>query len=290
MANIRISELPNFTGSTSGSWLVANNSSQSGTFKIQRESFLNGYATSNDLSSLSSSIAVTDLNQNNVIGTLATTSSVNSAISSLSSSIALTDFNQDGAINAAFTGIFNLSSSIAITDLNQNNVLATTASVNSLSGSIAVTDLNQTNRLVSIENKTGSFATTGSNVFIGNQTITGSLMITGSVIETGSVQGNVIPLSIVSNTASLNLNDGNFFTLQLVSGTATRLNPSNIKPGQTVSIFVNTVGSATMTFPSSIKQISGSAYVPTTTTGTDVLTLISRDSSNLFLVNAKNFI
>jgi hypothetical protein len=86
------------------------------------------------------------------------------------------------------------------------------------------------------------------------------------------------------------LNDGDFFNLQLVSGSATHLNPSNIKPGQTVSIFVNTIGSATMTFPSSVKQISGSSYVPSTTTGIDILTLISKDSSNLYLVNAKNFV
>jgi len=123
-----------------------------------------------------------------------------------------------------------------------------------------------------------------------NTEITGSLNVTGSAIITGSVQGNVNSLSISSNTASLNLNDGNFFTLQLVSGSATHLNPSNIKQGQTVSIFVNTTGSATMTFPSSVKQISGSAYVPTTTTGIDILTLISKDSSNLYLVNAQNFI
>jgi hypothetical protein len=118
----------------------------------------------------------------------------------------------------------------------------------------------------------------------------GGATISGSIIQTGSVQGNIVPLTITSNTASLNLNNGNFFTLQLVSGSATHLNPTNIKPGQTVSVFVNTTGSATMTFPSSIKQISGSAYIPTTGTGLDILTLISKDTSNLYLVSAKNMI
>ena len=139
--------------------------------------------------------------------------------------------------------------------------------------------------------QTGSLTISGSaHKIVGDTTQTGSLTITGSIIQTGSVQGNVNALSISSNTASLNLNDGNFFTLQLVSGSATHLNPSNIKPGQTVSVFVNTIGSATMTFPSSIKQISGSAYTPTTGSGIDILTLISKDTSNLYLVNAKNFI
>lgn len=535
MSNLKISQLPDFTGSTAGSWLIANNAAESETFKIERENFLSGYAPTSDLTALSSSIAVTDLNQNN-------------AISALASS---------GSLTA-------LSSSIALTDLNQNNTiagLATTSSLTALSSSIATTDLTQNNRLNSIEGVTGSYATTGSNVFRGNQTITGSLTasgslhrfignvevtgsllmrsgsstvniiqtnrtsgvnfmegggnwllsyggtgiytagniiqadnggyntitgsanflkgpttisgalvvsgsahkivgnttltgslnvsqsiggqsnnisayggnfiyavgdnritssmtndifalenritaagnnfltapllngtnrlsatenyitgalivsgsshkfvgpinltgslnvsgsstlnagsgnnvltgsinamdafgvgnymvargggsnfldasinqlsgstfnriigpttitgslnVSGSIIQTGSVQGNIIPLTITSNTASLNLNNGNFFTLQLVAGTATHLNPSNIKPGQTVSVFVNTIGSGSMTFPSSIKQISGSAYTPTTSTGIDILTLVSPDSSSLYLVNAKNFV
>jgi hypothetical protein len=120
--------------------------------------------------------------------------------------------------------------------------------------------------------------------------VTGSLVVSGSTKITGSVQGNVNALSIASNTASLNLNNGNFFTLQLVSGSATHINPSNIKPGQTVNIRLNTTGSATVTFPSSVKQVSGSAYVPTTTTGVDVITLVSFDTSSLYLANVKNLI
>ena len=151
-----------------------------------------------------------------------------------------------------------------------------------------------------------AFATTGSNTFIGNQTIIGNTTITGSLtlsssaaielnvigntLLTGSVQGNVSTLSISANTASLNLDLGNFFTLQLVSGSTTFLNPSNIKPGQTINIRVNTTGSGLLTFPSSVKQISGSSYIPTTTTGVDVITLISFDTTELYLANVKNLI
>jgi hypothetical protein len=119
---------------------------------------------------------------------------------------------------------------------------------------------------------------------------TGSAVITGSLAITGSASGNVNALSISSNTASLNLNDGNFFTLQLVSGSATHINPSNIKPGQTVNIRINTTGSATVNFPSSVDQVSGSSYVPTTTTGVDIITLVSFDSSTLYLANVKNLV
>ncbi len=115
-------------------------------------------------------------------------------------------------------------------------------------------------------------------------------IVVDKTVITGSVQGNVNALSISSNTASLNLNNGNFFTLQLVSGSATHINPSNIKPGQTVNILLNTTGSGTVTFPSSVKQASGSAYVPTTTTGVDIITMVSFDSSSLYLANVKNLI
>jgi hypothetical protein len=76
----------------------------------------------------------------------------------------------------------------------------------------------------------------------------------------------------------------------LVSGSATHINPSNIKPGQTVNIELSTTGSGTVSFPSSVKQISGSAYIPTTTTGKDIITLVSFDTSSLYLASVKNLI
>jgi hypothetical protein len=124
----------------------------------------------------------------------------------------------------------------------------------------------------------------------GNTIISGSLTVTGSVVITGSVVGNTTALTISSNTASLNLNDGNFFTLQLVSGSNTFINPSNIKSGQTINILLSTTGSATVSFPSTIKQTSGSLYIPTTTTGTDIVTMISFDTASLYLANVKNLI
>jgi hypothetical protein len=130
---------------------------------------------------------------------------------------------------------------------------------------------------------TGSISTT--------QAITGSLIISGSAVITGSVQGNINALSISSSTASLNLNDSNFFTLQLVSGSNTYINPSNIKPGQTVNILLSTTGSATVTWPTTVKQPnSGSLYVPTTITSKDIVTLVSFDSTNLYLAAIKTFL
>jgi hypothetical protein len=136
---------------------------------------------------------------------------------------------------------------------------------------------------------------TGSTVLLdtiisGSLAVTGSATFTGSLTITGSLVGNVSALSISSNTASMDLNVGNFFTLQLVSGSDTFINPSNIAAGQTINLRVNTTGSATVSFPSSVKQVSGSSYVPTTDTGVDVITFISFDSTSLLLSNVKNLV
>jgi len=145
--------------------------------------------------------------------------------------------------------------------------------------------------------RTGLHITTGSIVnvsgslnVIGNQTNSGSLIVSGSATITGSVQGNVLPLTVSSNTASLNLNNGNFYELSLTGSQDIRIEPSNIKPGQTINIKLNTTGSGTVSFPTSVKQPSGSAYVPTTAVGTDIITMVSFDTTNLFVANVKNLI
>ena len=113
-------------------------------------------------------------------------------------------------------------------------------------------------------------------------------ILTQGITITGSIQGNVVALSIASNTASLNLSQANFYTLQLVQGTNTYINPSNIVPGLTTTLLLSTTGSATVSFPPTVLQPSGSSYTPTTTTGKDVLTFISFDNTNLYLATVKN--
>ncbi len=114
--------------------------------------------------------------------------------------------------------------------------------------------------------------------------------IRDAVTISGSLRGTVKPLTITSSTASLSMSGSNFYTLQLVSGSNTYISPLHILPGQTVSLQVNTTGSGTVSFPSIVKQPSGSSYTPTTSTGVDVLTLITFDSTNVYLANVKNLI
>ena len=133
--------------------------------------------------------------------------------------------------------------------------------------------------------RTGLYVTSGSLVGV-----SGSFDVKGSSTLTGSVQGNVSPLTVASNTASLNLNNGNFFELALTGSQDIRIEPSNIKPGQTINIKLNTTGSGTVSFPTTVKQASGSAYVPTTGTSVDIITMVSFDSTNVYLANVKNLI
>lgn len=120
--------------------------------------------------------------------------------------------------------------------------------------------------------------------------ITGSLIVTGSLIITGSTQGNVSTLSVSSNTASVDLTRANFFTITLPSSVTTHISASNIRPGTTSTILVTTDGTSTVTFPSNVKQPSGSFYTASAVAAKDILTFISYDSSDLYLASVKNLI
>jgi hypothetical protein len=117
--------------------------------------------------------------------------------------------------------------------------------------------------------------------------------VTQNAVFSGSVRGEVRALSISSQTASLDCSTDNFFTLTLVSGSTTFVNPSNILPGQTINLRIkqSSVASGSISFASSVKQVSGSLYTPTTTgSAEDIVTFISFDSTNLYLSNIKNFV
>ena len=73
-----------------------------------------------------------------------------------------------------------------------------------------------------------------------------------------------------------------------------QVTPTNIQPGQTINLRVtqaDPTGAGQIAFPSSVKQVSGSQYVPTLTAGdVDIVTFISFDASSLYLSNVKNFV
>lgn len=134
---------------------------------------------------------------------------------------------------------------------------------------------------------------TGSVGLNSTLTVKGATTLQDDTIISGSLRGAISTLSITSNTASLDCSANNFFTLTLVSGSNTYINPSNINNGQTINLRVTQAnpGNGTVSFPSSVKQVSGSAYVPTAGAGpVDIVTFISFDASSLFLSNVKNLV
>lgn len=217
----------------------------------------------------------------NTIATLATTASLNN----LSSSVA--------------TSITNLSSSVTTTITNVSSSISGT--IAALSTSIQITDNAQTVRIDGLASFTGSYATTGSNIFRGNQTITGSLILSssaaielttiGNSVFSGSVRGQVFPITINSNTASMDCNLGNFFTVTLPAG-PTRFEATNIQPGETLSLrILNASSGSQFTGSASVKFPNGFSYVPTTISGsTDIITFLTFDNTAIFAVAANYFV
>ena len=216
-----------------------------------------GFATQGELDASASAL------QNN-IDTKLNTSSFNAYTQSFSSSVA-TSFSQSA---------YNLNQYSSSQSITNEAVSANIIQLNLATASLQ----SQTNALIS---KTGSYATTGSNTFVGNKTIS------------GSASGVVIPLSIASNTASMDLALGNFFTLNLVSGSSTHLTASNIKPGQTINLLItqSTPASGSLTYSSTFKFPNGAAYVQTDIAGAkDILSFLTFDNSTIYSTPVNNLI
>lgn len=201
---------------------------------------------------------------------------------------------------------FTQSANIRLTNLESTSasVNVSVASLNTFSQSITNTFNSYTQStnttLNTLSSFTGSYATTGSNVFIGNQTITGSLILSSSAaIElavignstfSGSVRGQVFPITITSNTASMDCSLGNFFTVSLPAG-ATRLEATNILPGETLSLRItNATSGSQLSGSAAVKFPTGFTYVPTAVSAsTDIITFLSFDNSAIYAVAANYF-
>jgi hypothetical protein len=199
--------------------------------------------------------------------------------------------NLTGSFTGSFTGSLLGTASYADTASFATNFTASNILITGLAtvASASITNLTVIYETASVIYSSGSnqFGDASNDV----QTFYGTADFkTGPVRLTGSAVGNLSALSISSNTASLDCSVANLFTLQLVSGSNTFINPTNVQAGQTFNLLVSTTGSATVSFPAIVKQVSGSAYVPTTTVATDVLSFVVKDSSTLLLASIKNLV
>ena len=120
---------------------------------------------------------------------------------------------------------------------------------------------------------------------------TGSAAITGSLAVTGSVRGFTNTLSVVSSTASINMNDGNFFRLTLPTGSTTHVAISNLSSGQTINLLVSQSLAATgsIAFAPNIRFAGGVDYTATAITGAmDIVSFVSFDTNQIFATQVKN--
>jgi hypothetical protein len=138
-----------------------------------------------------------------------------------------------------------------------------------------------------------SYAYTASSaISAGTASYAKNFIISGSQVITGSLVGLPISQSVSSLTASLNLQAGNFFNLTFPASANTYVTASNQVPGQTVNIKV-TQGATTgsLSFGAGFKQVSGSFYTGSSTANAvDIVTLISFDSTGLYVSNVNNLI
>lgn len=123
--------------------------------------------------------------------------------------------------------------------------------------------------------------------------LVGNNIFSGSNTFSGSVNGVVSSLTISSQTASMDCSKGNFFTIQLVSGSITRLEASNIKAGQTISFKVKqpSVGFGDLDFDTSFKFPTNNSYVPTfVASSEDIVSFVTYNSSSLYGVAVYNLV
>jgi hypothetical protein len=191
-------------------------------------------------------------------------------------------------LTSSFDGRYLLTGSVTSSILQLNSF---TSSHNIWSSSVALTGSNSFNGNQTI---TGSLLVSGSNTVIGTKTITGSIFISGSktiigsLTITGSARGNVVPITIVSSTASLDMNVGSYFTLTLANTTTTHIRATNITPGTTATLLITTGTNSSASLAPTLLQPSGSFYTASLGSGKkDVLSLVSFDTTNMYVVSTK---
>jgi hypothetical protein len=118
----------------------------------------------------------------------------------------------------------------------------------------------------------------------------GSAVITGSFQMSGSAVSQFVPITVASNTASIDCRAGNLFGVTLGSSATTFFNFTNILEGQTGNVIVSAASAASASFSTNVKQISGSAYRASSGAGqTDLLSFVTQGGS-VFIVNSKKFV
>ena len=243
--------------------------------------------------------------RNSVLGTY--TSSVDSSLASINSFTSSTESSLNSlnsfssSTDSSLTSInsFTQSADTRITDLENFSSSLDTNFVSETefdvyTSSVEVEQTQQNNRLNSLEQFTQSvdldFVTDAQfNPYTQSvENTLATLASTGSNTFSGSINAEVIPLTITSQTASIDFSQGNFFTLTLPNSSIdTHIDASNIKAGMTSNVRINTIGSGSVSFSSDFQFPVLNSYIPSTLNTTDILTFVTFDTSLLYGVSVK---
>ena len=137
----------------------------------------------------------------------------------------------------------------------------------------------------SVNVRTPDFKVFGDTTLSGSFDVIGTSTFDGTSTFSGSVNGEVINLSVVSSTASMDLDLGNFFKLSLPTGSNTNITATNLKPGMTITLEItqDSVSTGTATFDTnkfSFPRLNQPIITPQTS-AKDVATFVSFDSNKL---------
>jgi hypothetical protein len=118
-----------------------------------------------------------------------------------------------------------------------------------------------------------------------------SVIFSGPLYITGGVYQNVVPVTIASQTASLDLTQGTYFTLTLADNASTHIKPTNLAAGVSATVVITTGTNSTASLASICLQPTGSAYSASLGSGKiDILSLVGTNTSNIFVVSTKNMV
>jgi len=115
--------------------------------------------------------------------------------------------------------------------------------------------------------------------------------VKSGLVVTGSVKQNVVPVTIASSTASLDLSAGTYFTLTLANNATTHIKPINLAAGVSATVVITTGTNSSASLSPIMLQPSGLQYTASLgSSKVDILSLVSTNTSNTYVVSTKNLV
>jgi hypothetical protein len=191
-------------------------------------------------------------------------------------------------VSGSLTVFYGLRVDQSDLDIGLGNINVTNGNINQ---AVGATNLRNTTITGSLGVSAGITSTAGiTNT--GSFAISGSIVARGNASISGSTRIEVRALSISSQTASMDLSTSDLFTLTLVSGSTTFINPTNIQRGQTSMLQITqpSGGGGSVSFNTSAKFPAGFAYTASFGSNVvDTIAFVSFDGSTLRSVASYNF-